>query len=527
MRNFELPGRSPVYAENGMAATSHPLASSAALSVLKEGGNAVDAAIAASAVLAVVEPQMTGIGGDCFAMVKTADGELTGINGSGRSAANANGQWYRNNGFTEIPLLSAHSVTVPGSLKAWDELHKKFGSLSFERLFKEAIDYAKNGYRVSPRVAFDWQVSADVLRHDKAASDLFLPGGNIPKIGQKLCNPNLAKTLSTIAKQGVTAFYEGPIAADIEAAIQTQGGFLSQADLAAAGCEWVQPVSSEYCGFDVSELPPNGQGIVALIMMNLLRLLNTDGLPADSAERYHLELEAGRVAYAVRDATVADPAFMQISTEELISLDFAKKLVGQINPQQRNPHITLPPLPNADTVYLTVADCDGTMVSFINSIYCTFGSGIVAPQSGVLLQNRGACFSVAEDHPNEINPSKRPMHTIIPAMAKSSQKDIAFGVMGGAYQPMGHLHVFSNLARYGFEPQAALDHPRVFWGEDGVIEVESGISARVKQGLVDRGHLIRPSTSPIGGGQMIVRDHSLGAYIGGSDPRKDGLALGY
>ena len=528
MRNFEAPGRSAVYAENGMAATSHPLASSAALSILKEGGNAVDAAISAAAVLAVVEPQMTGIGGDCFAMVKTPAGELTGINGSGCAALEASGQWYRDHEFTHIPLNSAHAVTVTGALKAWDDLHRKFGSVAFERLFNDAIHYAEKGYRVAPRVAFDWQMEANVLRNNDVASRLFLPSGKVPKVGQKMLNLPLANTLKIIAQQGVNAFYQGAIAEDIAAAVQAKGGLLSLDDLAAVSCEWVQPVSSAYCGFDVSELPPNGQGIIALMMMNLLHLLDEGDLPADSAQRYHLELEAGRVAYAVRDATVADPTFMQISTEELISLDFAKKLVGQIDKERRNPNIVLPPLPNADTVYLSVADRDGMMVSFINSIYTPFGSGIVAPQSGVLLQNRGACFNVTANHPNEIGGAKRPMHTIIPAMAsKVGEQDIAFGVMGGAYQPMGHLHVLSNVAKYGFDPQQALDHPRAFWAGDGVIEVETGISEAIKQGLVDRGHRLRPATSPIGGGQMIVRDHQLGVYIGGSDPRKDGLAIGF
>lgn len=511
-----------------MVATSHPLASSAALSILKEGGNAVDAAITAAAVLAVVEPQMTGIGGDCFAMVKSASGELTGINGSGRSAKKTDGQWFRDNQFSDIPFDSVHAITTPGALKTWDALHQNFGSVEFERLFVDAIHYADQGYHVAPRVAFDWQTNARQLCHDKVAAKLFLKNGQAPKCGQKMANLPLGRALKLIAKKGVEVFYQGEIAEDIVSTVAAKGGMLSLNDLAEMECEWFDPVSTNYCGYRVSELPPNGQGIVALIMMNLLTLLESDHLPIDSAERYHLEIEVGRVAYAVRDVTLADVDFMQVSTEELISIEFAQTLLPLIDRNKRNEKITLPHLPNADTVYLAVADKNGMMVSLINSIYTPFGSGIVAPNSGVLLQNRGACFNLIENHPNEIASRKRPMHTIIPAMASQpNRKDIAFGVMGGAYQPMGHLHVLSNFAKYGNNPQQSLDSPRAFWSSDGVIEVEANLPDHIKQGLVQRGHRLRPALSPIGGGQMIIRDYDLGAYIGGSDPRKDGLAIAY
>ena len=528
MRRFDLPGRSPVIAENGIAATSHPLGTSSALAVLREGGSAADAAIAASATLAVVEPQMTGIGGDCFALIAAADGRVHGLNGSGRAAAGAEAGWYRGNGFTEIPELSAHSVTVPGALKAWEALHARFGKLPFERLFSDAIRLAEDGYPVAPRVAFDWIGQVETLRRDEGARRHLLIGGEAPRAGDRVASPALGKTLRRIAREGSAAFYQGKIAAEIAATVQAGGGFLSEADLAAVEADWVTPISTSYGGHQVLEIPPNGQGVVALIMMNLMTILGARALPRDSAERYHLEIEAGRVAYAVRDAMVADPAHMTISSEELTSMAFAQSLAGRIDPGRRNPSIVLPKLPTSDTVYLSVADRDGMAVSFINSVYGSFGSQIVTPDSAIVLQNRGACFAVAEGHPNAIGPSKRPMHTIIPAMAaKDGKPSVCFGVMGGAYQPMGHAHVFSNFADHGMDAQEALDHGRVFWGADGVLDIEAGVPAAVASGLETLGHAVRPAETPLGGGQMIVVDHDRGFFIAGSDPRKDGHAAGF
>jgi gamma-glutamyltranspeptidase/glutathione hydrolase len=354
-----------------------------------------------------------------------------------------------------------------------------------------------------------------------------LHDGNAPKMGDRVQFSALANSFRSIAKDGIDAFYKGSIAAEIADTVQSKGGFLNEDDLGAVTADWVEPISTKYSGHQVFEIPPNGQGMVALIMMNLMELLDVRSMSHNSPERYHHEIEIGRVAYAVRDAMLADPAHMTMSAEELTSMEFAKTLYHQIKPLKRNPKVLLPDLPSSDTVYLSVADKNGQMVSLIYSIYTDFGSWIVTPNSGIVLQSRGACFNTIAGHPNAIGPSKRPLHTIIPGFAlKNGNPAFSFGVMGGAYQPMGQAHVFSNLVDHGFDPQAALDHPRMFWAPDGVLEAESGISRAVIGGLEARGHEIRQSNTPIGGGQIIQRDER-GYYCGGSDPRKDGLAIGY
>ena len=528
MRRFDLPGRSPVIAANGVAATSHPLATASALRVLMEGGTAADAAISASAVLSVVEPQMTGIGGDCFALVGFPDGRVEGLNGSGRAAGGADAAWYRDNGFDAIPEHSVHAVTVPGALKAWEALHARHGRLSFGRLFDDAIKLAAEGFPVAPRVAWDWVKEEATLARDEGARQHFLTGGKAPQTGSRFAVPALAATLRRIADEGVSAFYTGAIAAEMARTVQARGGFLSEDDLAACTADWVNPIGTGYGGHTVLEIPPNGQGMVALIMMNLMTIHGAGKLQPNSAERYHLEIEAGRIAYAVRDAMLADPDHMTMPAEDLVSMAFAEKLAGQISMDRRNPDVVLPPLPSSDTVYLTVADRDGMAVSFINSVYGSFGSQIVTPNSAIVLQNRGACFTVEEGHPNAIGPAKRPLHTIIPAMAtRDGMTSISFGVMGGAYQPMGQAHVFSNMVDHGMDPQAALDHGRIFWAKDGVLEIEAGVDPAVAAVLEARGHAVRPAEAPFGGGQAIMIDRKNGFYVAGSDPRKDGHAGGY
>lgn len=527
MRRFDRPGRSAVYAENGMAATSHPLATAAALDILRRGGNAVDAAIAASAVLCVAEPQSTGIGGDCFAIVVEPDGTVHGLNGSGRAAAGADPDWYRAQGFGAMPARGPHPVTVPGAVKAWEVLGNRLGTMPFDTLFADAIRLADEGFAVAPRVARDWAAAADLLAADPGARRHYLIDGRAPFAGERMRQPALGATLRRIAREGARAFYEGPIAAEIAATVQKLGGFLSEADLAAAQADWVEPIAASFAGHDVLEIPPNGQGITALIAFRLLSAVGTVSDP-DSAERYHLEIEAGRLAYSVRDHMVADPATMTATPAELLSDAFIGKLAARIDARRRNADLSLPPLPHSDTVYLTVVDRERRAVSFINSTYDSFGSGVVTPASGVTLQNRGACFSLEKGHPNEIGPGKRPMHTIIPAMAmKDGAAAVSFGVMGGAYQPMGHVHVFTNLALYGMDPQEAIDHPRLFWAKDGAIEAEDGISGEVRAGLRERGHEVRDAASPLGGSQVIVIDRERGFLIGGSDPRKDGMAAGW
>jgi gamma-glutamyltranspeptidase/glutathione hydrolase len=527
LRAFDLPGRSPVYAENGMAATSHPLATMAALSVLKEGGNAVDAAVAASATLAVVEPHMTGIGGDCFVILAEPDGALYGLNGSGRAPAGATGEWYRAR-FKTVPLTGVHSITAPGAIRAWEALLERFGTLGFDRLFADAIRYAEEGFAIHPRVARDWALYAAELAEDEGASRHCLIGGRAPAVGTRHRSPALAATLRKIATGGAKAFYEGEIAREIEDTVKAKGGFLSEEDLAGVTADWIEPISTTYAGHQIFELPPNGQGITALILLNLLAELDFAALPPDSPERWHMEVEAGRLAYAVRDRYVADPALKAVEVERLLSPQFTHSLARQVDRDRRNPGVVLPETADADTVYLTVVDRDRRAVSFINSLYHPFGSKVMTERSGIALQNRGACFTLEEGHPNEIGPSKRPLHTIIPAMAyRDGKPSVSFGVMGGAYQPMGHAHVFSNLVDHGMDPQAAIDDARLFWAADGTVEVEAGIDAASREALRERGHAVRSSASPLGGGQMIVIDRKTGFLVGGSDPRKDGLALGW
>ena len=527
MRAFDLPGRSPVYAENGMAATSHPLATMTALSVLKEGGNAVDAAIAASATLCVVEPHMTGIGGDCFVILAEPDGSLHGLNGSGRAPAAVTGEWYRAR-FKKVPLTGVHSVTTPGAIRAWETLLERFGTLDFGRLFADAIRYAEEGFAIHPRVAHDWALYAAELAKDEGASLHCLVDGKAPLVGTRHRSPALGATLRKLAEGGAKAFYEGDIAREIADTVQAKGGFLSEEDLAAVTADWIEPISTSYAGHEVFELPPNGQGVTALILLNLLSELDFASLPPDSPERWHMEVEAGRLAYAVRDRYVADPALKAIEIERLLSPQFTRSLARQVDRTHRNPAVMLPETADADTVYLTVVDRDRRAVSFINSLYHAFGSKVVTPHSGIALQNRGACFTLEEGHPNEIGPSKRPLHTIIPAMAyRDGMPSVSFGVMGGAYQPLGHAHVFSNLVDHGMDPQAAIDDARLFWGADGTVEMEAGIDAASREALRARGHSVRPVALPLGGGQMIVIDRKTGFLVGGSDPRKDGLALGW
>ena len=527
-RRFDRPGRSPVIAENGMAATSHPLATATALAVLKEGGNAVDAAIAASATLVVVEPHMTGIGGDCFAIVAEPDGSIHGLNGSGRAPGTAEAERYRALGHRVMPEFGPLSVTVPGAIKAWETLLGRFGTFGFDRLFADAIRYAEEGFAVHARVASDWERVAPRLAADAGGRKHFLAAGEAPRHGSRFRAPGLAATLRAIAGGGAKAFYEGGIAAEMAATVRDHGGFLSEDDLAAVTADWVAPIAVNYRGHDVHEIPPNGQGITALILLNLLDRLGASGLAPDSGERWHLEIEAGRLAFSVRDHLVADPATMTSTPQQLLSKGFTERLAEGFDPARRNADVRLPDLPRADTIYLTVVDRERRAVSFINSVYDSFGSGVVTPNSAIALQNRGACFSLVEGHPNELGPRKRPMHTIIPAMTtRDGEAAIAFGVMGGDYQPMGHAHVLSNMLDHGMDPQAAIDHPRLFWGEDGVLEAESGIDAGVRAALAARGHAVRDAERPHGGGQAIVIDRQSGFLIAGSDPRKDGLALGW
>ena len=525
MRNFDHPGRSLAVAANGMAATSSPLATLAAVDVLRAGGNAIDAAITASAILCVTEPHMTGIGGDCFALVGKPNGAIAGLNGSGRSAALADAEWLRKSGLTEISPRSVHAITVPGAIDAWDQLLTEHGSMTLAEALAPAIALAEQGVATTARVAHDWPASEALLAADEGGAKHYLLDGKAPRMGQIMAYPALAKTLKHIAKHGRDGFYTGEIADGMVSHLARHGSLLSLEDFAATESTWVKPIHANFAGADIYEIPPNGQGLTVLITLNVLSHFGLRRFDPGSPERHHLEIEALKLAWTLRNRHIADPDFADVPVSELLSTETSQKLAGLIDIGHSSDGVIT--LPSSDTVYLSVVDKNRLSVSFINSIYWNFGAGVVTPNSGITLQNRGAGFVTRPGHPNCIGPSKRPLHTIIPAMAKKDGKiDMAFGVMGGNFQPMGHTMVAVNRYIYGMDPQEALDFPRCF-PENGDVLVESAIPAAVVAGLKSKGHRVVLSDEPLGGGQAIAIDHIQGILIGGSDHRKDGFALGY
>jgi gamma-glutamyltranspeptidase/glutathione hydrolase len=525
-RDFHLPGRSPVIACEAMAATSHPLATQTAVEMLRAGGTAADAAVAAVAVQCVVEPHMTGIGGDCFALVARPDRPVWGYNGSGRAAARVTTEALLAQGVTEIEPQSIHAVTVPGAVEAWAAILEAHGRFGLDQVLVPAIHYAENGFPVAPRVAYDWALGEEKLRGDPAATRHYLVNGSAPSAGEVIRVPALAATLKAIAADGPRAFYNGPIADDIAATVSTRGGFLTADDLAAHRGDVVEPILTNYRGVDAVELPPNGQGLTALVLLNILERFDLASLDPIGVERFHLALEAARLAFAVRDTHIADPSAMRVSVPALLDKAFAAKLAQHIDPRKCVPLPTAP-APGSDTVYLTVVDRDRMAVSLINSLYNPWGVGISTERTGILLQNRGACFVVDPDHPNTIGPRKRAMHTIVPALAmRDGRCAYSFGVMGSHYQPMGHVHVLTNLVDFGMDVQEAIDFPRAFFEGEKTM-VERGVPPATVEGLRKRGHNVAERPLPLGGGQMIEVDWERGVLIAGSDPRKDGCALGY
>ncbi|MEM6382706.1 MAG: gamma-glutamyltransferase [Pseudomonadota bacterium] len=529
MRNFHYPGRSPARGLSYMAATSHPAATTAALAVLSSGGNAADAALAAAGVLSVVEPQMTSIGGDCFAIIAQPDGKLHGVNGSGRAPARLNAQMLRDEGFAKVPPTHPHAITVPGALRGFEHIASRFGTRRLEDLLEPAIKLAHDGWIVADRVGHDMANPKDPrdVGSDNVLKRVFRPSGHVPQPGDRLVWPQLAQTLRTIQRDGVQAFYTGEIARDIVAHIRDLGGVMSLSDFATCKADAVTPIMADYRGLTIAELPPNGQGITALMMMKVLERFDVAAMKPQSAERFHLELEAGRAAYSVRDALVGD-ADTTVDPHALLDDAVIDALVGQVDLTNRSDGFDLPDIPNSDTVYVATADSSGQMVSLIYSIYDDFGALTATDVTGIVLQNRGACFSLEAGHPNELMGGKRPMHTIIPAMAlKEGVPVMAFGVMGGAYQPVGHAHVISNMVDFHMDVQQALDEPRVFWqASDQQPIVEEPLSDETMDGLRALGHAPSFAKRAIGGGQAIWRDRETGVFTGGSDPRKDGCAAG-
>ncbi len=524
-RDFQLPGRSPVIACDGMAATSHPLATLAAVEALRAGGTAADAAVAAVAVLCVVEPHMTGIGGDCYCLVSRPGKPVWGYNGSGRAGAKASYEALRAQGLREIGN-SIHAVTVPGALDAWEATLKAHGRLGLDRALAPAIKYAEGGFPVAPRVAWDWQRYIGKLKADAGAAKHYLFNGAPPKEGDVIRFPALAATLKTIAAKGARAFYEGEIAVDMARTVSARGSFLSEEDFMAHRGDAVTPISTDYRGLDLLEIPPNGQGLTALVMLNILENFDLAALDPLGPDRFHLVLEAARLGFAIRDTHIADAAHMRTPVADLLDKGFARKLAAKIDLKKRT-KLPIAPTPGSDTVYLSVVDRDRMAVSFINTLYSHFGMGICTEKTGILLTNRGACFTLEPDHPNTFGPAKRPMHTIIPALAmRQGRCDMSFGVMGAHYQPMGHVQIVNNMIDFGMDVQQAIDAPRFFFeGEQTV--VETGTPKATVEGLKARGHNVVFAPTPWGGAQTIKIDWDRGVLIAGSEPRKDGCALGY
>jgi len=532
--------RSEVIAQHGMACTSQPLASQVALDVLKAGGNAIDAAIAANAVLGLVEPVSNGIGGDLFAIVWDAEtNRLYGLNASGRSPQSLSLDYFKEKEYKKIPSYGPLPVSVPGCVDGWFELHERFGSMDMDQILKPAIRYAKEGFPVSELIAYYWAGNARSLSRYPNVSEVYMPGGEAPAKGEIFKNLYLANTLELIAQGGRDAFYKGEIARIIDAFMKEQGGFLSYEDMAMHTSEWVEPVSSNYRGYDVWELPPNGQGIAALQILNILEGYDVASMGFGSSEYIHRFVEAKKLAFEDRAKYYADPAFNDLPVEELISKEYAAKRRELIRPGRASRNLDAGEVEHGNTIYMTVADEKGNMVSLIQSNYRGMGSGMCPPGLGFILQDRGELFTLEEGHFNVYEPGKRPFHTIIPAfITKDGTPWMSFGVMGGSMQPQGHAQIVVNMIDFGMNLQEAGDAPRIRHDgssqptgskmtDGGVVNLESGIPYEAIRELVQKGHHVKYSVGGYGGYQAILRDDKNGVYFGASESRKDGQAAGY
>ncbi|MCT8158464.1 gamma-glutamyltransferase family protein [Pseudoruegeria sp. SHC-113] len=526
MRDFHLPGRSPVFATNGLCATSHPLAAKVAIQMLESGGNAMDAAIAGAVLLGICEPQMTGIGGDCFVLLKPAGREdIIALNGSGRAPAGLSAAALRAEGHKVMPPLSAHAVTVPGAVDAFCRLSKDWGKAGLKASLAPAIHYAEAGVPVAPRTAFDWALAEGALQGDARRDYLF--DGKAPRPGQIFRAPKQADVLRRIAMEGRAGFYEGEVAEDMVDSLRALGGSHTLEDFAATACEYTEPVSGSYGGIELVEHAPNGHGATAILLANILKHFDIASMDPFGAQRAHIEAEAAKLAYDARNRFLADADFTT-RLAHMLAPETAEALAALIDPKRAmaDPH-KLSEQVHKDTIYITVVDKDRMAVSLIYSIFHSFGSGLASAKFGINFQNRGAGFTLEEGHPNEAGGGKRPMHTIIPGMLKQDGKVIMpFGVMGGAYQPNGHARFLSNMVDFGMDPQSAIDAPRCF-SDAGDMKVERGYGEAVKAELAEMGHRIVDPDTAIGGAQAIRIHADSGVLEGASDPRKDGCALGY
>src|SRR6201988_784317 len=530
----DKPGRSVVRSQHAMVASSQPLASQVGLEVLKRGGNAVDAAIAMAAMLNVTEPMMTGIGGDAFMLVywsKTR--ELKGLNASGRAPGALSLDYVAKRKTTKMPEFGMESITVPGAFDGWVTLLEKYGTMTLADLLGPAIECAENGFPVMEKTAEDWNAEVTKLKKTPAAAANYLIDGRAPRPGEIFRQPNLARTFRVLAAGGRDAFYKGEIARAIADYCAKSGGFISLADMAAHKSDWVEPISTTYRGYTVYEIPPNGQGLTALLTLNILEGFDLAALSRQPVRYYHTLIEATKLAFADRNRYIADPAFVKVPVAQLLSKEYAARRRTLIDPDKAMADAapgTI--LDNGDTTYLTVVDKDRNAVSFINSLFDSFGSGIVAGDTGIVLQNRGSSFSLDPAHPNHLEPGKRPFHTIIPAMVfKDNKLFMSFGVMGGGIQPQGHVQVLVNIIDLGMGLQQAIDAPRYRYMNGRDVLLEDELPATVIDRLIALGHhrasppgLLRSS---MGGGQAIMIDPVNSTLMGASDRRKDGLAIGY
>jgi gamma-glutamyltranspeptidase/glutathione hydrolase len=534
--------RSEVIAANGMAATSHPLATQIAVDILKGGGNAVDAAIAANAALGLMEPTGCGIGGDLFAIVWDAATEkLYGLNASGRSPRSLTLEEFRRQGLDAIPSHGPLPVSVPGAVDGWFELHGRFGKLPMPAVLAPAIRYGEEGFPVTELIAHYWALSVPRLSEFPGFAETFAPGGRAPRKGEIFKNPRLAATYRKIAEGGRDAFYKGDIARAIDAYMRANGGFLTYEDLARHTSEWVEPVSTNYRGYDVWELPPNGQGIAALQILNILETYDLAAMGFGSTDYLHLFVEAKKLAFEDRAKFYGDPAFHEIPVDWLISKEYAAERRQRIDPERaaRSVPPGNPALEAGDTIYLTTADRHGNMVSLIQSNYRGMGSGMTPGDLGFILQDRGELFTLKEGEFHTYAPGKRPFHTIIPAfVTKAGKPWLSFGVMGGATQPQAHVQILVNLIDFGMNLQEAGDAPRLIHSgssqptgetmtDGGQVLLESEIPYESIRGLMGRGHRAGYSRGPFGGYQAILWDAEKGVYFGASESRKDGHAAGY
>jgi gamma-glutamyltranspeptidase/glutathione hydrolase len=534
--------RSEVIAPRAMAATSQPLATQVALDILKAGGNAVDAAIAANAALGLMEPTGNGIGGDLFAIVWDADNEeLVGLNASGRAPALMTREYFANRGLDEIPSFGPLPVSVPGAVDGWFELHDRYGRLGMQEILEPAIAYARSGFPVSEVIADLFALNKKRIGHYPGFAETFMPEGDVPKKGELFRNPRLAATLEQIADGGRDAFYKGEIARQIDAYMQEQGGLLRYEDLAAHTSEWVTPVSTNYRGWQVFELPPSGQGIAALQILNILEGFDLAKMGFGSADYIHTLVEAKKLAFEDRARYYADMDFADVPVETLISKEYAAERRRLIDPGKAASSYPAGDarLESGDTIYLTVADADGNMVSLIQSNYRGMGSGMTPGDLGFVLQNRAELFALQPGHANVLEPGKRPFHTIIPAFVmKDGRPLMSFGLMGGAMQPQGHAQIVVNMVDFGMNLQEAGDAARVnhkgssaptgsIMTDGGVVHLESGFSEATRERLKAMGHALGPSDGSFGGYQAIMRDEEQGVYYGASEVRKDGQAAGY